>query len=151
MYGTKRVSLKRSSFETYDFVLEWCHVWGRCSGPDVGEKFCNSGVAKTSNYTLTDPVLPSAAGPVGHGSLKPSNPLPLITIENGDRQSWLNLSNAIGTEFKSRQNFLWTPQGVDRLKKDLSYVRVDRFVAFFVLKLDRFEEQILAKLSCFIT
>ena len=68
MYGTKRVSSQ---------------IW-------------NSSVAKTSNYPLTDTGLPSAAGPVGRGSLKPSNPLPLMTIENGDRRSRLNLSNAVG-------------------------------------------------------
>ena len=72
------------------------------SRPDVGKNVClvlkrfDSGVAKTSNYPLTDSRLPSAAGPVGRGSLKPSNPLPLMTIENGDRQSRLNLSNAVG-------------------------------------------------------
>ena len=66
------------------------------SRPDVGKKFCNSGVAKTSKYPLTDTGLLKAAGAVGHGSLKPSNPLPLMTIENGDRPSRLNLSNAVG-------------------------------------------------------
>ena len=43
--------------------------------------FFNSGVAKTSNYPLTDSRLPSAAGQVGRGSLKSSNPLPPETIE----------------------------------------------------------------------
>ena len=31
------------------------------------------------------------------------------------------------------------------LKKDLYYFLVDHFVAFFVLQLDRFEDQLLAK------
>ena len=63
----------------------------------VSSKILNSGIAKTSNYPWTDTGLPSAAGPVGHGSLKPYNPLPLMTIENGNRRSRINLSKAVGS------------------------------------------------------